>query len=65
MKSLGVGSARPSSACVRKVTFLAPDLVQRIVRGDHPLDLTADRLMDMAPLPEGWEAQRVLLGMSG
>ena len=49
---------------VMYLAFLAPDLVQRIVRGDHPLDLTADRLMDMVPLPEAWEAQRVLLGMS-
>ena len=50
---------------VMYLAFLAPDLVQRIVPGDHPLDLTADRLMDMVPLPEAWEAQRVLLGMSG
>ena len=47
------------------LAFLAPDLVQRIVRGDQPLDLTADRPMDMIPLHEALDAQRMLLGMSG
>jgi hypothetical protein len=46
------------------LTFLAPDLVQLIVRGDHPQDLTVDGLMNMVPLTEEWDVQRVLLGMS-
>ena len=45
------------------LAFLAPDIVQRIVCGDHPTDLTADRLIRMVPLPSDWEAQRLLLGL--
>ncbi|MDO9313986.1 MAG: hypothetical protein Q7T97_05515, partial [Burkholderiaceae bacterium] len=57
-----------SSSYVTRViylAFLAPDIVQRIVRGAQPVDLTADRLIRMGPLPVAWEDQRVLLGMSG
>lgn len=57
-----------SSSYVTRViylAFLAPDIVQRIVRGEQPVDLTADRLIRMGPLPVAWEDQRVLLGMSG
>ena len=43
---------------------LAPDIVQRIVRGDHPLELNADRLMRMVPLPPAWPDQRVRLGLN-
>ncbi|MDO9314893.1 MAG: hypothetical protein Q7T97_10155 [Burkholderiaceae bacterium] len=57
-----------SSSYVTRViylAFLAPDLVQRIVRGEEPVGLTADRLIRMGPLPVAWEDQRVLLGMAG
>ncbi|MBX9883560.1 MAG: recombinase family protein [Novosphingobium sp.] len=57
-----------SSSYVTRViylAFLAPDIVQRIVRGEQPVDLTADRLIRMGPLPLAWEDQRVLLGMAG
>ncbi len=57
-----------SSSYVTRViylAFLAPDIVQRIVRGEQPVDLTADRLIRMGPLPVAWEDQRVLLGMAG
>ena len=45
------------------LAFLAPDIVQAIVRGEQPVELTADRLIRMGPLPAGWSDQRVLLGM--
>ncbi len=57
-----------SSSYVTRViylAFLAPDIVQRIVRGEQPVDLTADRLIRMGPLPMAWEDQREMLGMSG
>ncbi|MEI2679138.1 MAG: recombinase family protein [Burkholderiaceae bacterium] len=57
-----------SSSYVTRViylAFLAPDIVQAIVRGEQPVDLTADRLIRMGPLPVAWEDQRVLLGMAG
>jgi len=43
---------------------LAPDIVERILCGQHPPDLNADRLIRMVPLPLDWEEQRRLLGMS-
>ena len=50
---------------VMGLAYLAPDIVHRLVRGDHPRELTVGRLMKMLPLPLGWEAQRVVLKMSG
>jgi hypothetical protein len=44
------------------LAFLAPDIVQAIVRGQQPLELTVDRLIRLGPLPVAWEDQRVLLG---
>jgi site-specific DNA recombinase len=46
------------------LAFLAPDIVQRIINGDHPIELNIDRLIRMVPLPMNWAAQRELLGMS-
>ena len=45
------------------LAFLAPDIVHRIVRGEHSPELTADRLMRMLPLPSAWDEQRKLLGL--
>ena len=45
------------------LAMLAPDIIQKIARGEHPGDLTAQRLVGMLPLPEDWEEQRRLLGM--
>lgn len=44
------------------LAFLAPDIVQRIVRGHHPANLCVKRLLTMAPLPLDWGEQRRLLG---
>ena len=46
------------------VAYLAPDIVERILRGDHPMELNAKRLMQLLPLPTHWEDQRSLLGMN-
>ena len=43
-----------TTAYVTRVThlaLLAPDIVQSIVRGDHPPALTAERLIPLVPLP--------------
>ena len=50
---------------VMGLAYLAPDILHRLVRGDHPRELTVGRLMKMLPLPLGWEAQRAVLKMSG
>ena len=46
------------------LAFLAPDIVQAIVKGEQPAELTADRLIKMGPLPVAWADQRDLLGMA-
>ncbi len=43
------------------VAFLAPDIVERIVTGDHNATLTPERLRKACPLPERWDDQRALL----
>lgn len=46
------------------LAFLDPGIVRRILSGDHPSELSADRLIRMVPLPESWEEQRKLLSMN-
>jgi hypothetical protein len=42
--------------------FLAPDIVEAIVRGNHPPDLTAQTLITRrTDLPLQWEAQKTAL----
>lgn len=53
------------AARIIHLAFLAPDVTERILRGDHPPELTATRLLDHTPLPTDWAAQRNLLGFSG
>ncbi len=45
-----------------KLAFLAPDIVQAILEGRQPVDLTAARLIRLSNLPASWEDQRRLLG---
>jgi site-specific DNA recombinase len=55
-----------SSAYVTRVmhlAFLAPDIVQRIRRGEQPLELNANRLTRLGPLPLSWAEQRERLSM--
>jgi hypothetical protein len=47
---------------VTHLALLAPDIVQSIVRGEHPPSLNADRLIRQVPLPMVWNEQRALLG---
>jgi site-specific DNA recombinase len=46
------------------LAFLDPGIVQKILQGAHPPELSADRLIRMVPLPENWEEQRKLLGLN-
>jgi len=46
------------------LAFLAPDIVQGIVTGNHPPDLTAEILIKRIDLPLDWAAQKTLLGFS-
>ena len=47
---------------VASLACLAPDIVQRIARGEHPPQLNAQRLFSSLPLPIDWNQQRALLG---
>ncbi len=44
------------------LAFLAPDIVEAILAGRHPPDLTAERLKRLPVLPHDWNEQRRLLG---
>ena len=44
------------------LAFLAPDIVEAIMAGRQPLELTAKRLKRFESLPLDWEQQRKVLG---
>jgi hypothetical protein len=44
------------------LAFLAPDIVEAILDGRQPVDLTATRLRRLTELPACWAEQRRLLG---
>jgi len=44
------------------LAFLAPDIVQAILAGNHPVDLTAETLIKRTDLPLEWAEQKALLG---
>ena len=47
---------------LRKLAFLAPDIMERIITGDVPESLTLERLKKDFPID--WEAQRAHFGLS-
>ena len=47
------------------LAFLAPDIVEAILAGTQPIDLTIKKLRRMASLPYAWDEQRSLLGFAG
>jgi DNA invertase Pin-like site-specific DNA recombinase len=46
------------------LAFLAPDIVNSILDGSHPADLTAEGLRRQPNLPMDWKVQRRLLGVA-
>ena len=48
---------------VLRLVFLAPDIVQAVLDGRHPVELTADRLLLREDLPLDWRDQRQRLGI--
>jgi hypothetical protein len=46
------------------LAFLAPDIVEAILDGRQPVELTAEKLKRIGTLPHGWDDQRRLLGFS-
>ncbi len=45
------------------MAMLAPDIIERISKGEHPPQLTAKKLISHLPLPTDWSEQRKLLGV--
>ena len=45
------------------LAFLAPDIIEAIVTGNHPVELTAESLIKRTDLPLVWNQQRELLGI--
>jgi site-specific DNA recombinase len=45
-----------------QLAFLAPDIVDAILAGRQPVELTANRLRRVGTLPLEWDRQRRLLG---
>jgi hypothetical protein len=47
-----------------RLSYLAPDIIQAILDGRQPRDLTADKLLARSRLPLTWHEQRRLLGFA-
>ncbi|MEM8541526.1 MAG: recombinase family protein [Pseudomonadota bacterium] len=46
------------------LAFLAPDIIESILAGSQPVDLTTDKLRRMNTLPISWNEQREVLGFA-
>lgn len=44
------------------LAFLAPDIVEAILEGSQPFDLTVHKIKRLPALPLSWEDQRIQLG---
>jgi hypothetical protein len=49
---------------VLRLSFLAPEILQAILRNRHPIDISATRFVNKTRLPVAWDAQRALLRIS-
>ena len=47
-----------------RLSYLAPDIIEAILDGRQPHDLTADKLLAHSRLPLGWHEQRTVLGFA-
>ena len=47
-----------------RLNYLAPDIIQAILDGRQPRDLTADKLVAHSRLPLAWRDQRTALGFA-
>ena len=56
------GVTRRYVARLIPLAFLAPDIVERILSGSQPVDLTAEELTKRIDLPLDWAEQRGALG---
>ena len=47
-----------------RLSYLAPDILQAILDGHQPPDLSADKLLTHSRLPLAWHEQRAVLGFA-
>ena len=47
-----------------RLSYLAPDIIEAILDGRQPPDLTADKLLAHSRLPLTWREQRTVLGVA-
>ena len=47
-----------------RLSYLAPDIIEAILDGRQPRDLTADKLLAHSRLPLTWDEQRRVLGFA-
>src|SRR5262249_11340183 len=47
---------------IRPLAFLAPEIVDAVAKGAHPIELTAKRLIRKIELPLEWDDQERVLG---
>ena len=59
------GSHESDISRILPLAFLAPDIVEAILDGRQPVELTAESLKRLPALPTDWDAQRRLLEFSG
>lgn len=46
------------------LAFLAPDIIEKILTGTQPADLTVEKLRRLGALPHAWDRQRAILGFT-
>jgi DNA invertase Pin-like site-specific DNA recombinase len=59
------GVERTDAGHIIRLAFLAPDIIEAILQGRQPRDLTFRRLKRLNNLPESWARQRDFLGFPG
>jgi hypothetical protein len=55
---------RFSEVSLLPLGLLAPDIVEAILAGHQPIELTASRLKRLRELPISWKEQRRVLGFA-
>jgi len=66
IKSLAVRSKMDAADVTRllPLAFLAPEIVEAILDGRHPIDLNVEKLKKLSPIPANWNDQKQILGIS-
>ena len=58
------GLTRPYVKRLLKLAFLSPDIIEMILTGRQPVDLTTQRLTKFSKIPGSWAEQRIAFGVT-